>query len=124
MHPLILFPSLLLTYVIPSGKQHTSKRLKGAGGGWSGGVERRVVSPPPLVTLALHDKDCQCYSTTVHSHTVPCICICHCAVSRLMKVARERLKHIFKHTAFFEGTESDPRKHEFVKTLLVREHHC
>lgn len=49
-------------------------------------------------------------------------CICHCT-NRLMKVARERLKHIFKATAFFEGTDSDPRKHEFVKTLLVRECH-
>ena len=50
------------------------------------------------------------------------MCICHCT-GRLMKVARERLKHIFKATAFFEDADSDARKHNFVKTLLVRECH-
>ena len=65
----------------------------------------------------------------LHIRTVPyirmyiCMYVLSILACRLMKVARERLKHIFKETAFFEGTESDPRKHEFVKTLLVRECH-
>ena len=39
-----------------------------------------------------------------------------------MSAARERLKHIYKATAFFEdGDHEDPRNHPFVRILLVGE---